>query len=162
VQIVAGMGDSTGRVIKNRPHRLNLVYTNQPLYFVTFATRDRKKLVSLERAQLALEAYGQGAVNKFNVALGRYVIMPDHVHLFVRGDQNLILSSWIGGLKRTMSVALQSPKIWQPGFFDHLLQTNESYSAKWSYVRDNPVRAGLVRTADEWPYQGEVVLIDRA
>ena len=98
MQIVGNMGDSADRVIKNRPHRLNLVYTNQPLYFVTFATRDRKKLVSLERAQLALEAYGQGAANKFNVALGRYVIMPDHVHLFVRGDQNLILSSWIGGL----------------------------------------------------------------
>ena len=98
VQIIGNMGDSADRVIKNRPHRLNLVYTNQPLYFVTFATRDRKKLVSLERAQLALEAYGQGAANKFNVALGRYVIMPDHVHLFVRGDQNLILSSWIGGL----------------------------------------------------------------
>ena len=104
----------------------------------------------------------RGLLNKFNVALGRYVIMPDHVHLFVRGDQDLILSSWIGGLKRTVSVALQSPKIWQPGFFDHLLRTNESYSAKWSYVRDNPVRAGLVRTADEWPYQGEVALIDRA
>ena len=60
MQIVGNMGDSAGRVIKNRPQRLNLVYTNQPLYFVTFATRDRKKLVSLERAQLALEAYGQG------------------------------------------------------------------------------------------------------
>jgi len=29
-------------------------------------------------------------------------------------------------------------------------------------VRENPVRAGLVRRIDEWPYQGELVVIDRA
>jgi len=29
-------------MIKDSPHRLGLVYVNQPLYFVTFATRDRK------------------------------------------------------------------------------------------------------------------------
>jgi hypothetical protein len=34
------------------------------------------------------------------------------------------------------------------GFFDHILRTDESYAQKWNYVRDNPVRAGLVRTAD--------------
>jgi len=35
-------------------------------------------------------------------------------------------------------------------------------SEKWNYVRDNPVRAGLVENAEAWPYQGEVILIDRA
>jgi len=24
------------------------------------------------------------------------------------------------------------------------------------YVRDNPVRAGLVRSAEDWPYAGEI------
>jgi hypothetical protein len=27
--------------------------------------------------------------------------------------------------------------------------------------RDNPVRAGLVKNADDWPYHGEIVYIDR-
>jgi REP element-mobilizing transposase RayT len=143
-------------MIKDRPRQLNLIYVNQPLYFVTFATRDRKRIPSLHCAQVALEQYGHCATSKFNVALGRYVIMPDHAHLFVRGDQHFMLSSWIGGLKRAISVALRSSRIWQPGFFDHILRGDESYAEKWSYVRDNPVRAGLVRTADEWPYQGEI------
>ena len=139
-----------------------MIYIDQPLYFVTFATRDRKPIPSLHRAQLALEEYGRCATSKFNIALGRYVIMPDHVHLFVRGGRNFTLSSWIGGLKRAISVALKLPRLWQPGFFDHILRSDESYAEKWSYLRDNPVRAGLVRTADEWPYQGEIVVIDRA
>ncbi len=161
------------RMIKDRPHRLGLIYVNQPLYFVTFATRDRKRFPSLHRAQLALEQYGHCATAKFNVALGRYVIMPDHVHLFVRGDRRFTLSSWIGGLKRAILAALlkeaqparlplQERSLWQPGFFDHILRSDESYAEKWNYVRDNPVRAGLVKTADEWQYQGEIVVIDRA
>ena len=149
-------------MIKDRPHRLDLIYINQPLYFVTFATRDRGYIPSLHRAQLALERYAQRGVGEFSVALGRYVIMPDHVHLFVRGGPHFTLSSWIGGLKRAMSVGVKSPRLWQPGFFDHILRSDESYAEKWKYVRENPVRAGLVKSAGDWPYQGEIVAIDRA
>jgi REP-associated tyrosine transposase len=132
-------------MIKDRPHRLDLIYFNKPVYFVTFATRDRKSIPSLDRAHLALQQYAHCAITKFNAALGRSVMMPDHVHLFVRGGQNFTLSSWIGGLKRAMSVTLKSPKLWQPGFFDHILRSDESYGEKWNYVRENPVRAGLVK-----------------
>jgi REP-associated tyrosine transposase len=148
-------------MIKDRPRRLDLIYINPPLYFVTFATRDRKSIPSLDRAQVVLEQYAHCGIAKFHVALGRYVLMPDHVHLFVRGDRNFRLSSWIGGLKRAISVALRSQQLWQAGFFDHILRSEESYAEKWNYVRDNPVRAGLVEAADDWPYQGEIVLIDR-
>ena len=57
------------------------------------------------------------------------------------------LTRWVNGLKRAISVALGATKkrqLWQPGFFDHLLRNDESYSQKWEYVRENPVRAGLV------------------
>lgn len=33
---------------------------------------------------------------------------------------------------------------------------HESYSEKWNYVFDNPVRARLVSTAREWKYAGEI------
>ena len=46
--------------------------------------------------------------------------------------------------------------LWQREFFDHVLRSAESYSEKWNYIRDNPVRAGLVRSADDWSYAGEV------
>ena len=95
-------------MIKHRPHRLDLIYTDQPLYFVTFATRDRKRIPSLGRAQTVLDQYARRAMERFNVALGRYVILPDHVHLFVRGGRDFPLSCWIGGLKRAISVAVES------------------------------------------------------
>jgi REP-associated tyrosine transposase len=85
--------------------------------------------------------------------------MPDHIHLFVRGSDDFKLGIWVRGLKRAVS---QKGNFWQPGFFDHILRSDESYGLKWRYVRENPVRAGLVSEADEWLFQGEVVTIDRA
>jgi len=94
--------------------------------------------------------------------------MPDHIHCFVRVDGAIRLGLWVRGLKRALSAAMNSSgrdgypgRIWQPGFFDHVLRNSDSYGEKWRYVRDNPVRAGLVRGWDEWPYQGEIVRIDR-
>jgi REP-associated tyrosine transposase len=112
--------------------------------------------------QLALWRYAIRGIDKFNVALGRYVIMPDHIHLFVRGDRNFTLSPWIGGLKRAMSVALKSPRLWQPGFFDYILRSDESYAEKWNYVRDNPVRAGLSMWRRTGYIKEKLRVIDRA
>jgi hypothetical protein len=50
----------------------------------------------------------------------------------------------------------------RPGFFDHVLRNEEGYAQKWDYVQQNPVRAGLVDSATEWPYQGLIVKVERA
>jgi REP element-mobilizing transposase RayT len=154
-------------VIKGRPPRLAQIFQSYgaPLFFVTICTLHRRKIPSLPVAQEVLTTYGKRAISEFNVALGRYVIMPDHLHFFIRGDQTFVLANWVKGLKRTMSGPFPSEErrsLWQPGFFDHLLRNDESYAQKWEYVRENPVRAGLVKFAQDWPYQGEIVHIDRA
>jgi hypothetical protein len=85
-------------------------------------------------------------------------MMTDHAHMFVHGSDDFDLGIWIRGLKRANC---GEPDFWQPGFFDHILRSDESYDSKWKYVRENPTRAGLVSTAEEWPCQGEIVFIDR-
>ena len=42
--------------------------------------------------------------------------------------------------------------VWQDGFFDHRLRSLESAVEKANYIRLNPVRAGLVEHASDWPY----------
>ena len=90
--------------------------------------------------------------------------MPDHVHLFVCGDERFELGRWVGALKQALTKAngwtRSSGQIWQEGFFDHVLRNGESMNQKWEYIVQNPVRAGLVKRAEDWPYQGEIVLID--
>ena len=42
--------------------------------------------------------------------------------------------------------------VWQRGFFEHRLRSNESVEEEAEYFRQNPVRAGLVESAAEWPF----------
>ena len=160
---------TTFRMRKNferRPLRLSRVFDPSPLYFITFCTHNRIRCLACDEIHSGLIRFAQRAECDFNVAVGRYVIMPDHIHLFIRGGADFSLGRWIGLLKRSLArtakLSRANGQVWQEGFFDHVLRSDESYSQKWNYVRENPVRAGLVNSPEEWPYQGEIVYIDRA
>lgn len=145
----------------NRPPRLEPFQKyDPPLYFVTFNTHHRKKLLANERVHSCFVRFGTTALDR-GIAVGRYVIMPDHVHFFVSGHYDFVLDQWVRALKRTLSKAISAARPhWQEGFFDHMIRHDESYSGKWEYVCQNPVRAGLVSEAHEWPWQGEIEPID--
>ena len=67
------------------------------------------------------------------------------------------MEKWKEWTSKRINAALhQSGSLWQEEFFDHVLRSDESYAAKWEYVRRNPVRAGLVARAEDWPYWGHV------
>lgn len=151
----------------SRPPRLDRLFISAPLYFVTICTYRRQPLLARREVLVCMDSFARDSYRRRGVALGRFVIMPDHVHFFVRGGTSFRLGSWVGLLKQRVTQAVTHVvpdvrKVWQEGFFDHVLRSNESYSAKWLYVRENPVRMGLVGDADAWPYSGEVVRIDRA
>lgn len=133
-------------VIKRRPPRLPQIFRSYaaPLFFVTICTLHRRNIPSLEGAHYALLFYGTRGTSEFNVALGRYVIMPDHLHLFVRGDQSFVLATWVKGLKRAISKGFPTKfqtSFWQPGFFDHLLRNDESCAQKWE---------GIILCVQDW------------
>ena len=142
------------------------VFATTPLYFITFCTHERQRFLASDEVHTAFVRFAASAESHSNIAVGRYVIMPDHVHLFFRGDCNFRLGAWVGALKQALAkaAALSRAKaqVWEEGFFDHVLRSNESYSQKWNYVRENPVRAGLVKLAADWPFQGEIVYIAHA
>ena len=145
----------------NKPPRLSRIFQryDAPVYFVTFCTADRKPVLANDTVHEALRHYA-GKAEPRGIAVGRYVIMPDHIHCFIRMNPQYTLGTTVRMMKRALSPALPVPKPhWQPGFFDHLLRHSESYSEKWNYVVQNPVRAGLVERAEDWEFQGEIVSI---
>jgi putative transposase len=162
-------GLATGFRVKQgferRPLRLGQVFDTSPFYFVTFCTHARRSCLAREEIHAAFVLFAERAERDFGSAVGRHVIMPNHVHLFVRGGPDFVLGRWVGMLKQSLgkasSLSRKNTQIWQEGFFDHVLCSNESYAQKWEYVRENPVRAGLVSRSEDWPYQGEIVYIDR-
>ena len=143
-----------------RMRRLEWLYTGRPLFFITTTTYQRGRLLDQGNVHRAFIVFSNQAAER-GVFVGRYVLMPDHLHLFVAiAPGGMEISKWVQILKVTMAKALRlrghTGPYWQKGFFDHVLRSAESYRLKWEYVRNNPVRAGLVEEPGQWPYQGEI------
>jgi putative transposase len=173
---------------RKRPaHQTPIEQPNRPvLLFVTLALQPRGDfLASADFHSVYIEACRDA--DAWHV--GRYVIMPDHVHLFCSPAQwpPAAVRIWAQYLKRRITIRLahaghcterhsegqtpggrassraafaqtgvKVPWRWQSDCWDTQMRTGEQYRAKWLYVRDNPVRAKLVETAEQWPFQGEL------
>ena len=145
-----------------RPPRLSHVFDRTPLYFVTFNTWNRNRLLATAAVHKAFCDYAHKNQSR-GFAMGCYVIMPDPIHLFVRIGVEQKLSQYIRLMKQVLTKQIRlvavADRVWQPGFFDHVMRSSESSTEKWAYVRMNPVRAGLVDHPDKWPFAGELETI---
>jgi len=143
---------------KARLRRLDHVFGDAPIYFLTTCTLGRRPILDCEPMHDAFRTFCLNSP-QHSAWVGRYVLMPNHLHLFVSVEE-ISLSNWVKSLKNTLSKTLRTlgcdAPHWQKGFFDHLLRSGESYSQKWDYVRKNPVRVGLVAIPEDWPYAGEI------
>lgn len=175
-------GDAPPLQPKQRLKRLDRLFTSHPLYFVTTNTEDRKPILANAKVHEDFRKFCETGLTR-GVFVGKYVLMPDHLHLFVAfGDEYetaLIerrysgepvaavcdrrlsrLSEWMKSLKNSLSKTLRGMNVpaphWQKGFFDHVMRSEELYSDKWLYVAENPVRKKLAARLEDWPYQGEI------
>ena len=80
------------------------------------------------------------------------LLMPDHLHALVSfpWEEGTGMSRVISKWKRYL--ARQAGICWQRDYFDHRLRNEEDHAEKWAYLRENPVRAGLVSEFSLWPH----------
>ena len=128
------------------------------IIFLTVCTKGRRPILAEERVHAALVA-AWAAADHWRI--GRYVLLPDHVHLFCAPWDwpPPPLKTWVTYWKRLVTKETGLRGIWQEGFWDTQLRHHESYGAKWDYVQQNPVRHDLVLNASAWPYQGEIEVL---
>ncbi len=146
--------------IRARPAHFPATETHNraTIYFVTVCTDRRRPVLASDAGHGVLISAWRKAT-WFSV--GRYVIMPNHVHLFCSPAQfpPESLARWVSFWKSDAArrwPAISEGKLWQRDFWDTQLRESDSYHGKWLYVENNPVRAGLVASAADWKYQGEL------
>jgi putative transposase len=128
--------------------RLERVWVDWPIYFITTCTLDRRRILASKEVAGILTDEWRNARNHHGWAIGRYVIMPEHVHFFCKAKLDAkalptFMQRWKEWSSKRMARELNlSGRVWQEEFFDHVLRSSESYSQKWDYVKENPVRAG--------------------
>ncbi len=126
-------------------------------FFVTTKTSMGRRLLQSERNAMlfvdVLRTYA--AAKKFRVH--DFVVMPDHVHLLITVDRDMTIERAMQFVKGGFSYRLKketgySGEVWQRGFSEVRAETRESFAQHREYIRQNPVKAGLVALGDEYPY----------
>ncbi len=97
-----------------------------------------------------------------DVRVFAYCLMPDHLHLLLGAPSGGSITRFVGAWKsqcyrerRGMGLAR---RFWQRSFYDHILRSEEDLRRTAQYILENPVRAGLVDNASEYPLSGSFEL----
>lgn len=140
------------------------------LHFVTLNVRERKSAFRRpEYAEMALREL-RFECDRHPARLIAYVVMPDHLH-FLFGPQDGVMTRFLKRFKpgvtlkldamaleqgrrkeRTWLSAKGKRELWQDGKHSLPIYSPEWVRQKIEYIHENPVRAGLVKTAIDYPY----------
>ena len=97
-----------------------------------------------------------------------FVVMPDHVHAILFGNEEFNISPFIQVWKKTSSYRIKefyerelgnyvdtcpdNGPIWQPGFYDYNLESDKKHNEKLDYMHANPILEKLAPDHVSWPW----------
>jgi len=86
-----------------------------------------------------------------------FVVMPSHLHLLLTLPSDLSVEKAMQFVKGGFSFQAKrvlgfGGEVWQRGFSDVWVADGESFQRHKEYIYLNPVRAGLAKSPDEFPY----------
>jgi putative DNA methylase len=106
-------------------------------------------------AKIVIEAWQHFDSSRYR--LHAWVVMPNHVHLLVQMIPPHSLSDAIESWKRFTATRInqlmaRSGRFWQEDYWDRYIRDDNHYRATVAYIHENPVKAGLVGRAEDWPW----------
>jgi len=134
----------------------HILSTNRT-FFVTTQTWMRKRLFQSERNALLLIDVLRSSIRARRFTLHDFVIMPDHIHLLLTPAPDVTLEKAVQFIKGGFSFRLKrengyTGEVWQRGFSDHRVYDGDSLANHRLYIAENPVKAGLAATPDQYPW----------
>jgi REP element-mobilizing transposase RayT len=166
------------RIRPGPPRLTDFDYSNpEVVYFVTACAASGTPFVNCALASIVIDEL-QWLRSQRGICLYAYCLMPDHLHILLqlpgrtsnspdddvagatvlrRGPpQTLgsVMATLKGYTTHESWKAGYEGKLWQTNFYDHILRGYESGIRVAEYILESPVRAGLVRQPDDYPWSG--------
>jgi putative transposase len=127
------------------------------IFFATTKTSMGRRLLQSERnATLFINVLrSYVAARKFE--LHDFVVMPDHVHLLITVPGDMTIEKAMQLIKGGFSYRLKKEfglegEVWQRGFSEVRADDEQSLQRHREYIAQNPVKAGLVDSPDQYPF----------
>lgn len=137
-------------------------------HFITFSVNRRRRLLDLAQPKRIVLGVFNYVIEKHVARCAGFVIMPDHVHALIWFPEPGQLSPFMHEWKRQSSLRIRAwyrenaanyvadfgegKRFWQPKYFPFEIYTTRRAEEKLRYMHLNPVRAGLVERAVDWPW----------
>lgn len=133
------------------------------IYHLTTATRNRHPFfLDFGLARALVHSLNSELNHSDTLA---WVVMPDHFHMLVQFDRrDISISNLMRCIKARFTVTAKDKfgvdRIWQRGFYDRAIRSEEDIAAVARYIVANPLRAGLVQNLKEYPHW-DAIWLDR-
>ena len=154
--------------IRKRIRLSDYDYSQNGAYFVTVCTQNRERLFPFVgaapcgRPALAREI-AEGWIGKIPekfpaVSVEHSVVMPNHIHLLLLFDdggagghmgpplhvvlgwyKTMTTNAYINGVRRGLLPPFQK-RLWQRGYYEHVIRGRQDYLDVWNYIEANPLR----------------------
>ena len=144
---------------REKPHRLDEHrYAGRISVYCTLCVENRRPLFSDPKTvDVFREKLFHHCRNRESTATV-YCFMPDHLHVIVFGQSDEALpKKAIDGFKTSTGIWLKqqaSESVWQTGYYDRIIRDHAEWSNTVRYILQNPVRAGLVESFEDYPFLG--------
>jgi putative transposase len=129
---------------------------SRTFFATTGASMGRRLFQSERNAGLLIDVL-RSLVAERKFELHDFVVMPDHVHLLLTVREGMTIEKAMQLIKGRFSHRLSNEcgyrgEVWQRGFTEEQVMNRESFDGHSKYVAQNPVKAGLAASEDEFPF----------
>ena len=123
-------------------------------HFLTFSCFHRLPLLEPQGAMETLEAVLEATRARHRATVYAYVLMPEHVHLLINEPESILLARFLKAVKQIASRKLrgQREQFWQARCYDSSVRGEDDRSQVIRYIHRNPVKRGLVKNPEDWPW----------
>jgi putative transposase len=147
------------RMTRKPPPRLrSFDYTGFHRYFLTICTYNRERLFVEDQSVALVTAQLTRTADMERFCVIAYCVMPDHIHVLIEGTHEASDFKQFARIFKQQSAfrwkRATGQMLWERSYFDRVLRDHEDTMSVVRYIIDNPVRAGLVAYAEDYPYLG--------
>jgi len=136
---------------KTIPHEVPCWVGSGTPFFITMCCIERgKNQLCLEKAAACLIDCAKFYHKAGDWHCRLFLLMPDHLHALASFPTDGSMKEFVRKFK--IYTSRQCGVSWQRNFFDHRPRNATEIDQKAAYIRQNPVRAGLVTTAKDWRF----------
>jgi putative transposase len=139
--------------------RIRRLYAPNAVYFITCVTQRRQPIFVSEPDLELLRETMRRVKDVHPFRTRAYAFLHDHFHLLIFVPETTDVSRVMHSIQRNFTLnykrahgVVRRIKLWQRGFWDHVIRDERDFVNHFHYIHYNPVKHGYVSKPEEYPH----------